>query len=68
MKIEREFRPITITLETKEEAEYLMSVIGGVGGSHPLRAITDRIYRALEAFGYSNTYNPLITGDMSINE
>lgn len=48
MKIENTtpegFKPILITIETKEEAEYLKSLVGNLTGNGKGRELTDRIF------------------------
>ena len=50
MKIEKStvFQPITITLESYDEAATLMTIVGSISGIGPSRYICDCLYFALE--------------------
>lgn len=56
IKQEKEFKPITIILETPEEAEIIKSLTGNVLGSGKGRELTKKIFHAL---------NDLHVGDVS---
>ena len=68
MKIEQkkaEFQPITITLESEQEARLLKTLLGKTNNTHNLSFINDfyySIYKQLPVDGYHNSL-PIINTD-----
>jgi hypothetical protein len=53
LKSKKVYQPITITLETEQEAEMLMQICGLIAGCSEKtpRGLADKIYHQLGAFG-----------------
>ena len=53
LKNKKVYQPITITLETEQEAEMLMQICGLIAGcsEYTPRGLSDKIYQQLGAFG-----------------
>lgn len=69
MKIIRKgFSPITIVLETKEEAEALITVTGHIRGTGKfIRHQMDKIYNALSEFGIACRFD-LVEKSMKLRD
>ena len=51
---EKKFTPITIVLETEQEAEYLMSLVGKISGVSKAREFTSELFNRLDSLGICN--------------
>lgn len=51
-KQEATFQPITIVLESQEELDILLHLVGSVSGRGKPRQVTDAIYDGLKRFCY----------------
>lgn len=72
MKIEEKFKekfnPITITLETKIEAEVLMSLCGRIEGGGKIREITSEIYNELDTLEIETNFHDKFKRDIELND
>lgn len=71
MKVEREndcYKKITITLETREEADMLKTIMGSIRGGGDLRVLVNELYNYLGSLGAVSTYTKNIKANMEVNK
>lgn len=58
---ERKFKPVTITLESQEEVDMLLTLTGSLIGEGKMRDFTDSVFNGLRTFGdYRRTDHLLV--------
>ena len=48
VKVDQEFKPVSIVLESQDEVNWLYELMGKVGGGGPVRKFVDDVYYGLE--------------------